>query len=197
MTHIAVTLDIGNEKTHDLALPPDVPVKALLDGLSKALKVRHGQTLAVKTEQGLRRLPANASLGDSAVLHGMQLVLIADERPGPVTLEGLPQAVLQAEDGREYPLGSRVVIGRTHSSAGIFVDVDLSGYVKDPKIISRRHAQIEQEGPRYFLTDLGSVNGTRVNGQLLGRNERRLLEHGDLIEFGRNGARLTFSKRSS
>lgn len=46
-------------------------------------------------------------------------------------------------------------------------------------LVSRRHAQIEQRSGHYLLRDLGSVNGTYINGQrLLGahalRNEDRI-----------------------
>lgn len=39
--------------------------------------------------------------------------------------------------------------------------------------ISRRHAQIEQEGDRFFLVDLDSVNGTKLNGQRILPREKK------------------------
>ncbi|MFV9506278.1 MAG: winged helix-turn-helix domain-containing protein [Oscillochloridaceae bacterium umkhey_bin13] len=48
--------------------------------------------------------------------------------------------------------------------------------------ISRLHARIEPSGPRYVLSDAGSVNGTYVNGrQLTGPHT---LVHDDLIGLG-------------
>jgi len=51
----------------------------------------------------------------------------------------------------------------------------------DSRRASRSHAVIEVEGPRLFLVDLHSLNGTLVNGELI---DRHLLVHGDCIEIG-------------
>ena len=48
--------------------------------------------------------------------------------------------------------------------------------------ISRRHAQIQDIGGEYMLTDLNSTNGTYVNGQRI--IQPKLLQHGDTIRFG-------------
>ena len=46
---------------------------------------------------------------------------------------------------------------------------------------SRRHAQIRVKADRYTLTDLGSTNGTRLNGQTV---QSRELSDGDRISIG-------------
>ncbi len=56
--------------------------------------------------------------------------------------------------------------------------------------ISRLHAKIEREGPRYLLIDAGSANGTFVNGQRL--HEPHLLSDRDLIGLGSATALLHF-----
>jgi pSer/pThr/pTyr-binding forkhead associated (FHA) protein len=53
--------------------------------------------------------------------------------------------------------------------------------------VSRRHAQLRRSGERYEVHDLGSVNGTLVNGH---RVDRRILEVGDVIQI--EGYQLTF-----
>jgi hypothetical protein len=65
----------------------------------------------------------------------------------------------------------RVVLGRSRSS-DIRID-DLN--------VSRRHAEIRQEGATYWLVDLDSMNGTVVNGK---RVERERLHDGDRIVLG-------------
>jgi hypothetical protein len=50
----------------------------------------------------------------------------------------------------------------------------------DPNI-SRRHAELRQEGTSYWIVDLGSTNGVEVNGS---RTERAKLEHGDTVTLG-------------
>jgi hypothetical protein len=52
--------------------------------------------------------------------------------------------------------------------------------VTDPAA-SRRHAQIHEEGGRYTITDLGSTNGTQLNGEVI---QSRTLQNGDRITIG-------------
>ena len=54
---------------------------------------------------------------------------------------------------------------------------------------SRRHCKVERHGQQHVLVDLGSQNGTRLNGNLV---ERSALKSGDLIGLGE--ARLWFEK---
>jgi pSer/pThr/pTyr-binding forkhead associated (FHA) protein len=53
--------------------------------------------------------------------------------------------------------------------------------VADPGA-SRRHAQIRHQDRGYVLTDLGSTNGTLVNGEFV--NGSRPLMQGDRITIG-------------
>jgi hypothetical protein len=81
-------------------------------------------------------------------------------------------ACLALPDGRRIPLGEDVaVIGRLPESA-----VKLS----DPQA-SRRHAEIRPARDGFVLVDLGSTNGTLLNGTLV--KEQRLT-HGDEIVIG-------------
>ncbi len=69
--------------------------------------------------------------------------------------------------------GPSMVIGRDPAT-----DVHL-----DNRALSRRHAQIEKRGAAIWVRDLGSQNGTYVNGDRIG--EPRPLAGGDVIEVGR------------
>ena len=71
----------------------------------------------------------------------------------------------------------RLVIGR-----GREADLTLA-----EATISRLHAAIERDGEGFTLQDLGSTNGTRVNGR---RETRARLRDGDEIELGRLQLRL-------
>ena len=49
--------------------------------------------------------------------------------------------------------------------------------------VSRNHARIFFEMSDYFLEDLGSTHGSKINGKKLGKREKKLLRDGDLIEI--------------
>jgi pSer/pThr/pTyr-binding forkhead associated (FHA) protein len=48
--------------------------------------------------------------------------------------------------------------------------------------MSRAHAAIGFDGKRFFVEDLGSTNGTRVNGN---REKKAVLENGDEVQLGK------------
>ena len=71
----------------------------------------------------------------------------------------------------EVALVDRVTIGR---AAGNLV-------VLDDRELSKHHAEIVRENDAYVIFDLGSSNGTFVNGE---RVKRRVLADGDLVDLG-------------
>ena len=76
------------------------------------------------------------------------------------------------------PDGTRVVVGDEPITVGRAPDCDL--VLADPTV-SKRHLELRRQGPNVVLTDLGSTNGTRVNGA--GIRERPLVD-GDEIRLG-------------
>src|SRR5215470_15660842 len=56
------------------------------------------------------------------------------------------------------------------------------------KIVSKEHCVIEQRGAEFVLRDLGSLNGTYINGERV-RGEGAL-KHGDEIALGATRARF-------
>jgi hypothetical protein len=85
-----------------------------------------------------------------------------------------------------------VMIGRKSTSRRINPDVDLTALTDDPAA-SHRHAQLTRaDDGTWWITDLGSSNGTIVQGEAVG-TAPRLLRDGDVIEIG---AWTTISVRS-
>jgi hypothetical protein len=87
---------------------------------------------------------------------------------------GARAVVVVHEDGAErtVPLSSdSVTIGR-------LADCDV---VLTDKGASRKHAQLKRRGDAWTITDLGSTNGTRLNGQTI---QSRELTDGDKITIG-------------
>ena len=75
---------------------------------------------------------------------------------------------------QEYELTQpTVVVGRGPNNDIVFADPE----------VSRQHAQFVQEGEdAYLLKDLGSTNGSFINGQRVSGSTR--LQHGDTISLG-------------
>ena len=59
---------------------------------------------------------------------------------------------------------------------------------------SRRHLRVTPKGDSFFWQDLGSTNGTRVNGVPMLEGE---LKHGDVIEVGLTAIRFELEQQSS
>jgi FHA domain/Inner membrane component of T3SS, cytoplasmic domain len=89
--------------------------------------------------------------------------------------------VVRSRDGQqlqtalEFPFDqSRVVLGRAAAA-----DVRIPN-----PTVSEAHASVQLHGGDWMLSDLGSRNGTKHNGQRLVPERARKLRDGDLIEIG-------------
>lgn len=85
------------------------------------------------------------------------------------------------------------LIGRMDPNRGIRPEVDLSKY--DPSArVSRRHARILAQGTQFFIEDLGSANGTVVNGSLkLPQGKPHMLVSGDELKLGETTLKFVVS----
>ncbi len=59
-----------------------------------------------------------------------------------------------------------------------------SDLVLDSPDVSRLHGKLIYQGGNYYFCDLGSRNGSMINGKLAEKNQPYLLRHGDLIRIG-------------
>jgi pSer/pThr/pTyr-binding forkhead associated (FHA) protein len=125
-------------------------------------------------------LPAEAKLrfGDIALsLVGAAAAEAPAEEQTAEEIISQPEGpALITEDGTRYPLPPGV------TSVGRRGENDLA--LADP-YISGRHAQIIIEAGTISVEDVGSTNGTFVNGERLSSGEPRELTPGDTITFGR------------
>jgi len=96
--------------------------------------------------------------------------------PGGATLnaEAPLVATLTADDGIMHPLlEETATVGRTSGNAIA---------LRDPSV-SAKHARIVRSSEGFTIEDVGSRNGTFVNGEKL--TEKRLLVEGDLVRLGK------------
>jgi hypothetical protein len=102
------------------------------------------------------------------------------EQLGELGVSG-PALVVRSGGGRAgetfSPHGDRTTIGRS-PDCGVFLD-DVT--------VSRRHAALVHRDGRWYVEDMGSLNGTFVNRR---RVESAPLEDGDEIQIGKY--RMTF-----
>lgn len=80
---------------------------------------------------------------------------------------------------------SEFTLGRVTEGQPILPDVDLSSYEAYTQGVSRLHACLKIGNQNVMITDLGSSNGTRVNGQKIMTHIDYPLKHGDWIALGK------------
>jgi hypothetical protein len=119
--------------------------------------------------RGLRRPPAERSPAPPGAVPGTTAVPpgIPPAQPHLRRVPAVPEPLF-------FPPGSgtRFTIGRTHDC-----DLRLSDLS-----VSRRHAELTRGEDGWMLADLGSHNGTRLNGWLI--REPVPVRPGDRVEFG-------------
>src|SRR6185436_7986852 len=86
----------------------------------------------------------------------------------------------------------KMVLGRTDSSSTQRPDLDLTPYGALEKGVSRIHAAIHRSEDTLTLIDMGSANGTHLNGQRLVPEQPRILRDGDEIRLGKLVAHIYF-----
>lgn len=86
------------------------------------------------------------------------------------------------------PSGRRIALGEHTTTVGRMPESTLT---IDDSNVSRRHAEIRPGRAGYMVIDLGSTNGTMVNGVKLTADQR--LRDGDIISFGSTHVRFEAS----
>jgi len=111
----------------------------------------------------------------------------------------LSDTMLQLEvQGFPAPLSVQVdrelVLGRADTHSTYVPDVDFAPYGAYRVGISRRHALLRPMGTSLHLIDLGSRNGTTVNGRQLTPGQAHLLRAGDELLMGTLLMTVSFQK---
>lgn len=96
-------------------------------------------------------------------------------------------AQIVAGDGQSFTLAGKpsYVIGREDAVSGVYPEVDTSSSGGEAGGVSRRHAEIIQQGGQWFIQDLNSTNGTHVNNQRVMAGGRQPINSGDQIRLGK------------
>ena len=85
----------------------------------------------------------------------------------------------------EIPLNKTITLGRVDPALDVFPEIDLTHEGPVSKSVSRRHANIFIQDNRVAVEDLGSVNGTFINGRRLDPYLPETLNNGDTLQLGK------------
>jgi len=121
---------------------------------------------------------------------------IVDETPdsGPAPARPVQQQIQDAwislhllDSGQVLSINDRTefTLGRSSESQPIMPDIDLNPYRAYDHGVSRLHAVIKSVNGQTIVMDLGSSNGTYLNGARLAPNVPNPLRHGDVIALGK------------
>jgi hypothetical protein len=91
------------------------------------------------------------------------------------------------DSGKILPLASRneFTLGRLSEGQPIMPDIDLTPYQAYASGVSRLHAVVKRDSDRVLVMDLGSSNGTYVNGRRINPHVEESLNHGDILALGK------------
>ena len=123
--------------------------------------------------------PVEAGSGRTMVYSNAERLAEPLRDQGPTHPARAPKVLLLVD-------GKRVVVGPAGATLGRGRHCDV--VLNDPNV-SREHAEIRPRGGSWVLTDLGSTNGSELNGRRIDSSE--VLRDGDEIELGESAMTFT------
>ena len=152
-----------------LRVPPGLRVAVNERPVDGLIALRAEDTIAIGGKR-IRLLPVSAGDGGAAGMAPRDESALGATMVRPV----LPKFVLRGLSGhlfgRTLPLHASLSVGRA-DDAGLRIPVDG---------VSRQHARLTPAGDEVLVEDLGSANGTWINGR---RITRAQAVHGDELRF--------------
>lgn len=171
----------------------------MIDQSAFTFILRHNPEIAIRMMRKLAlRLRQTTRLLEDAVGHAVDLEEsgITD---GPRAAPDPSARLVEETGGMVFPLADKreTTVGRIDPVTGINPDVDLTP-VDSKRSISRRHARIrrEEDGTFTVIEDVGTMNGTFVNGVRLTAGRPFPLTPGDLVVFGTISCRFELQDAS-
>ena len=149
-------------------------------------ELRHDAPISVifKVDPALKAGDFEVTIDTESVLKVEQSIIEnkTNSTDSIATATQLIEAVLVLKTGERVVLDSdSLKIGRQASCRIVFNDSN----------VSREHAQMRRSSDGWKVLDLGSTNGTKINGIKIA--EEQLLVNGDEVSFGTSSARFEIS----
>lgn len=155
---------------------------------------REGIMFCEECGQGLSGIGAAAAL-PTRQLEASASDLAAKATWGTARFGQDASIVLHIRDASETIIvhpAKRTILGRADISSPQKPDIDLTPFGALDKGVSRIHAAIYRSDDTLTLVDMGSANGTHLNGQRLVPDQPRILRDGDEIRLGKLIAHIYF-----
>ncbi|GAC1319965.1 MAG: hypothetical protein NVS2B16_16610 [Chloroflexota bacterium] len=108
----------------------------------------------------------------------LRVSVVSDEERAPADLLVVDPAESGLDAGERIPLLALSRVGRSDDNEIVLNDT----------FVSTQHARLAWNGRGWMVEDLGSTNGTRVNGKPV--RKTMAVKPGDTLEFGRVKGRL-------
>ncbi|GAB5491397.1 MAG: FHA domain-containing protein [Phototrophicaceae bacterium] len=133
-------------------------------------------TIATKRINDTDANIAKATWGAARFKQGSEIIIHVRDAEAPVTVEP----------------AQRLIFGRSDVNSTVKPDIDFASYGAIEKGVSRQHAALEVNEDTLMILDVGSSNGTYLNGQRLLPNQPRVLRDGDEVRLGKLVAHIYF-----
>lgn len=142
-----------------------------------------GAQLVSSERMATQSIPRNTAEISASPLESVQ----ADVKTVQTTASEAVVSLYLVDSGQIIHLAGRTefTLGRVADNQPILPDVDFSPFEAYAQGVSRLHASLKIINQRVVITDLGSSNGTRVNGQKIMPHIDYLLNHGDVVALGK------------
>ncbi len=159
----------------------------MIDQAAFTFILERNPEIAVRMMRKLvRRLRETTRLLEEAVGHEVDVESSGITAPPPPPPDPLARLV-ELGGGTVFPLAGKkeTTVGRADPVTGIQPEVDLTG-VDPQRSVSRKHARIrkEDDGTYVVIEDVGTMNGTFVNGVRLATGKPHEIKPGDTVVFG-------------
>lgn len=116
--------------------------------------------------------------GERLQIGGAELLFVAASMPAVPYIRAYLSVMAGNQEFARYTVAPGTILGRY---PGCPVDL------RSDALVSLRHARLDYRDGQWIITDLGSKNGTYVNGQ---RVHQRILTPGDVIQIGNTRMRF-------
>jgi len=105
--------------------------------------------------------------------------------PAPFTDAPVSLNILNSGVFLPLPDEEEVILGRASEGQSMVPDINLEPYHAFEAGVSRIHAAIRMVNDQVMITDLGSGNGTRINGDKIEPHIPHPIKNGDLLNLGK------------